>query len=63
MEKGWVLQRIFVDTIAQAHMLRRTDNTIVIGGGQLVVGGNDDKTLHSTNTQEGSRKFILREDN
>ena len=65
IEKGRVLQRIFVDTIAQAHMLRRTDNTIVIGGGQLVVGGNDDKSLHSNNTQENrmpSRKFILRED-
>ncbi|KAL7488786.1 hypothetical protein ACHAW6_014382 [Cyclotella cf. meneghiniana] len=35
-----VLRRIVVDTISQSHMLRRSDGTLVIGGGQLIVGGN-----------------------
>lgn len=34
-----VLQRIFVDTVSQSHVLRRPDGTLVIGGGQLIVGG------------------------
>ncbi|KAL7442085.1 hypothetical protein ACHAXM_008218 [Skeletonema potamos] len=37
------LKRIFVDTINQAHMLRRPDGTLVIGGGKLIVGGSDSK--------------------
>eukprot|EP00984_Skeletonema_dohrnii_P031824 scaffold24849_cov104-Skeletonema_dohrnii-CCMP3373.AAC.3 len=35
------LKRIFVDTINQTHMLRRSDGTLVIGGGKLIVGGRD----------------------
>jgi len=35
------LKRIFVDTINQTHMLRRSDGTLVIGGGKLIVGGSD----------------------
>jgi glycine/D-amino acid oxidase-like deaminating enzyme len=63
-EESPVLKRIFVDTVAQTHMLRRTDRTIVIGGGQLVVGGKEDKSLLSTNTQScsPSRNFVPEED-
>jgi glycine/D-amino acid oxidase-like deaminating enzyme len=59
-----VLQRIFVDTIAQTHMLCRTDNTIVIGGGQLVVGGSEDKStpLKDTPNSSSLRNFDLNED-
>lgn len=42
------LERIFVDTVAQAHMLCRSDGIIVAGGGQLVVGGGDDTSLDVT---------------
>ena len=40
------LKRIIVDTIAQSHILLRPDDTFVIGGGRLVVGGNE-TTQHS----------------
>jgi len=33
--------RIFVDTINQTHMLRRSDGTLVVGGGKLIVGGSE----------------------
>jgi glycine/D-amino acid oxidase-like deaminating enzyme len=33
------IKTIFVDTISQSHILRRSDGTLVIGGGQLIVGG------------------------
>lgn len=39
------LKRIVVDTFSQSHILRRLDGTLVIGGGQLVVGGSEDLTL------------------
>ncbi|KAL7465115.1 hypothetical protein ACHAXS_005441 [Conticribra weissflogii] len=39
------LKRIVVDTISQFHILRRRDGTLVIGGGQLVVGGSEDLSL------------------
>jgi len=39
------LKRIVVDTISQSHILRRRDGTLVIGGGQLVVGGSEDLAL------------------
>lgn len=42
------LQRIFVDTISQSHILHRPDNTIVIGGGELVVGGTDTESVLSS---------------
>ncbi|KAL3791251.1 hypothetical protein HJC23_000868 [Cyclotella cryptica] len=46
-----VLQRIVVDTISQSHVLRRSDGTVVIGGGQLIVGGNaaKEQTSHNEN--------------
>ena len=57
-----VLKRIFVDTVAKTHMLRRIDKTIVIGGGQLVVGGKEDKSLLSTNGQSCSSSLYSVQD-
>eukprot|EP00578_Thalassiosira_sp_NH16_P032659 CAMPEP_0181081494 /NCGR_PEP_ID=MMETSP1071-20121207/3130_1 /TAXON_ID=35127 /ORGANISM="Thalassiosira sp., Strain NH16" /LENGTH=726 /DNA_ID=CAMNT_0023163041 /DNA_START=209 /DNA_END=2390 /DNA_ORIENTATION=- len=60
-----VLSRIFVDTIAQAHILRRPDKTIVIGGGQLVVGGKEDSSIQTTNTPPSriaSHSYFLNEE-
>ena len=45
VENNRMLQRIFVDTISHSHILRRPDGTLVIGGGQLVLGGTDDTCL------------------
>ena len=45
-----VLKRIFVDTISQSHILRRSDGTLVVGGGQLIVGGETKNG--STNNSE-----------
>jgi glycine/D-amino acid oxidase-like deaminating enzyme len=52
------LKRIFVDTISKSHILRRSDGTLVIGGGQLVVGGTtsqekaETKHVEKTNSHE-----------
>jgi glycine/D-amino acid oxidase-like deaminating enzyme len=56
-EDGQVLERIFVDTISQTHMLRRTDKTFVIGGGELVNGGKEESKHCSSNS-----KFPLKEE-
>ena len=44
------LKRIFVDTVSQSHILRRSDGTLVVGGGELVVGG-ESKKRYSSNAQ------------
>ncbi|KAL7547468.1 hypothetical protein ACHAWF_010764 [Thalassiosira exigua] len=61
------LKRIFVDTIAQTHALCRTDNTIVIGGGKLIVGGNGDKrgvsgSVEGTGSASASAHTPIEED-
>ena len=58
-EESDALERIFVDTTNEVHMLRRSNNTIVIGGGQLVVGGKDDASLRDKSTRQYSAGVAL----
>jgi glycine/D-amino acid oxidase-like deaminating enzyme len=58
-EESNALERIFVDTTNEVHMLRRSNNTIVIGGGQLVVGGKNDASLRDTNRQQSHSEASL----
>ncbi|KAL9190688.1 hypothetical protein ACHAXT_000394 [Thalassiosira profunda] len=53
------LKGIFVDTIAQAHVLRRPDGTMVVGGGQLVVGGDDDALSASSSAESQTDEDAL----
>ncbi|KAL7527315.1 hypothetical protein ACHAXR_005700 [Thalassiosira sp. AJA248-18] len=52
-----VLKRVFVDTIAQAHILRRDDKTIVVGGGQLITGGGEDNSLDTNQSSTPQKTF------
>ena len=40
------LERMFIDTLSECHILRRGEE-IVVGGGQLVFGGDEDISLKS----------------
>ncbi|CAB9500271.1 FAD dependent oxidoreductase [Seminavis robusta] len=37
---GRVLQRILVDTVRESHVLQRNERSMVVGGGELEVGGD-----------------------
>ena len=58
-EESDALERIFVDTTNEVQMLRRSNNTTVFGGGQLVVGGKDDASLHDKNTRQFPAGVVL----
>jgi glycine/D-amino acid oxidase-like deaminating enzyme len=65
LEEESTLQRIFVDTTSESHILRRSDGTLVIGGGQLIVGGaatvkeSDKDTVETTDTNDTVGKEML----
>ena len=55
------MKRIFVDTINETHMLRRSDGTLVIGGGKLVVGGQSDQLNEDSRSSTEETDSIIGE--
>ena len=52
--QGPLLQRIVVDTVRESHILQRECGTIVVGGGQLEVGGSSRGALATNGANQES---------